>query len=130
MKTIAFYYKIALIAILLVNISIFGFASESQLENLSVLKKDVPGKYSPIKKFKTTDTYLMVMQQQVEKGDQAINYSFYVEQLTDLYKIYQMNADLQINDRFYMNNIIIDQHTNLALSDASITSLFNTENAE
>jgi len=130
MKTIVFYYKIASIAILLVNISIFGFASESQLENLSVLKKDVPGKYSPIKKFKTTDTYLMVMQQQVEKGDQAINYSFYVEQLTDLYKIYQMNADLQINDRFYMNNIIIDQHTNLALSDASITSLFNTENAE
>jgi hypothetical protein len=130
MKTIVFYYKIASIAILLVNISLVGFASESQLENLSVLKKDVPGKYSPIKKFKTTDTYLMVMQQQVEKGDQAINYSFYVEQLTDLYKIYQMNADLQINDRFYMNNIIIDQHTNLALSDASITSLFNTENAE
>lgn len=130
MKTTVFYSKIVLIAILLVNISFVGFASGSPFENRSVLKKDVPRKYSPIKKFKTTDAYLMVMPQQVEKGDQAINYSFYVEQLTDLYKINQMNADLQINDRFYMNNIFIDQHANLALSDASITSLFNTENAE
>ena len=44
-----------------------------------------------------TDSYLMVMQQQVEKGDQSITYSFYVDQLEDIYKINQLNADIDIN---------------------------------
>ena len=38
----------------------------------------------------------MVMQQQVDKGDQSITYSFYVDQLKDIYKINQLNADIDI----------------------------------
>ena len=36
------------------------------------------------------------MQQQVEKGDQSITYSFYIDQLTDIYKIAQLTADIDI----------------------------------
>lgn len=44
-----------------------------------------------------TDSYVMVMPQQVEKGDQSITYSFYIDQLQDIYKKNQLISDIDIN---------------------------------
>jgi len=77
-----------------------------------------------------TDSYLMVMQQQVEKGDQSITFSFYMDQLKNIYQINQFNADLNINEGFYLNNLVYQGTNQLLASDQHITDKFQSENGE
>ena len=78
----------------------------------------------------TNDSYLMVMQQQVEKGDLSITMSFYMDQMTNLYKMSQLSADMQINHGFYLNNFTQIEPALLTSADQFITDDFMQENAE
>ena len=97
MKTTTLLNKITLsVALLLMNSTIILAANKEPL--ISIASQNDKTEALNLKQHSPkTDSYLMVMQQQVEKGDQSITYSFYIDQLKDIYKINQLNADIEIN---------------------------------
>jgi hypothetical protein len=97
MKTTHFLSQIALLTTILLNISSNTYASAKHTEMDTVAQQDLMELSTPSQKLVNNDAYLMVMSQQVEKGDQSITFAFYMDQMTDLYKASQRNSDFDIN---------------------------------
>ena len=130
MKTRSVLTKIAFtVAVIVANLTTLLAANPQSHINIASKFDKIDRSNSNINSPKT-DSYLMVMQKQVEKGDISITYSFYMDQLTDLYQINQFNADININYRFYMNNLVQNEANQLLASDKQITDKFLSENAE
>jgi hypothetical protein len=89
--------RITLTATILISSSMLSFAGGYQQNNSLSIPNHKNELVSNDQQSLLLDAYLMVMQQQVDKGDQSITYSFYVDQLKDIYKINQLNADIDIN---------------------------------
>ena len=89
--------RITLTAAILISSSMLSFAGSYQQNNSLSIPNHKNELVSSDQEALSSDAYLMVMQQQVDKGDQSITHSFYVDQLKDIYKINQLNADIDIN---------------------------------
>jgi len=130
MKTTSIITKIAFTtAIIISNLTTSWAASNPSHYNIENNFNKIETQTSAINSPKT-DSYLMVMQQQVERGDVSITYLFYMDQLKNIYQINQFNADLNINEGFYLNNLVYQGTDQLLASDQQITDKFQSENAE
>ena len=130
MKTTTVLTQIAFTAaIIFSNLTPSLAANHQTHDNIAFKNDKIESLTSKISSPKT-DSYLMVMQKQVERGDISITYAFYMDQLTDLYQINQFNADFNINNRFYLNNLVQQEPNKLLASDQQITDKFLSENAE
>jgi hypothetical protein len=130
MKTTSILTKIAFTtAIIISNLTTTWAAGNPSHYNIEPRFNKIEKQASTIKSPKS-DSYLMVMQQQVERGDVSITYLFYMDQLMNLYQINQSNADTTINDNFYLNNLGYQEPDQLLASDQQITDKFQSENAE
>ena len=130
MKTTSILTKIAFTtAIIISNLTTSWAASNPSHYNIENNFNKIETQTSAINSPKT-DSYLMVMQQQVERGDVSITYLFYMDQLKNIYQINQFNADLNINEGFYLNNLVYQGTDQLLASDQQITDKFQSENAE
>jgi hypothetical protein len=130
MKTTSIITKIAFTtAIIISNLTTSWAASNPSHYNIENNFNKTETQTSAINSPKT-DSYLMVMQQQVERGDVSITYLFYMDQLKNIYQINQFNADLNINEGFYLNNLVYQGTDQLLASDQQITDKFQSENAE
>jgi len=130
MKTTSILTKIAFTtAIIISNLATTWAASNPSHYNIEPTFNEIEKQASTLKSPKS-DSYLMVMQQQVERGDVSITYLFYMDQLMNLYQINQSNADININDSFYLNKLVHQGPDQLLASDQQITNKFQSENAE
>jgi hypothetical protein len=130
MKTTSILTKIAFTTSIIISILATTWASGNPSHyNIEPRFNKIEKRASAIKSPKS-DSYLMVMQQQVERGDVSITYLFYMDQLMNLYQINQFNADISINDSFYLNNLVYQGPDQLLVSDQQITDKFQSENAE
>jgi hypothetical protein len=130
MKTTSILTKIAFTtAIIISNLATTWAASNPSHYNIEPRFNKIEKQASAIKSPKS-DSYLMVMQQQVERGDVSITFLFYMDQLMNLYQLNQFNADININDSFYLNNLVYQGPDQLLASDQQITNKFQSENAE
>ena len=96
MNTTTTLSRITLTVAILISNAMISFANNKQQDNFHSLPTNKKEICSINQQDLASDTYIMVMQQQVEKGDQSITYSFYIDQLTDIYKIAQLTADIDI----------------------------------
>ena len=104
MKTISVLTQITLTAAFIIsNLTTTLAADKPTHLNIEPTFNKIEKQASTIKAPKT-DSYLMVMQQQVEKGDISITYAFYMDQVFNMHKVNQINSDLQINIQFTENN--------------------------
>ena len=96
MNTTTRLNRITLTAAIFISSSMLSFAGSNQQDKSESIPNHKNELVSSDQEAFSSDAYLMVMQQQVDKGDQSITYSFYVDQLKDIYKINQLNADIDI----------------------------------
>ena len=130
MKTTSILTKIAFTtAIVISNLATTWAAGNPSHHNIEIKFNKTETQPSAIQS-NETDSYLMVMQQQFERGDISITYLFYMDQLKNLYQFNQFNADLNINEGFYLNNLVYQGTDQLLASDQQITDKFQSENAE
>jgi len=97
MNTTTRLNRVSLTAAFLISSSMLSFAASNQQDKSESIPNHKNELVSSDQQSLLSDAYLMVMQQQVDKGDQSITHSFYVDQLKDIYKINQLNADIDIN---------------------------------